>query len=369
MRPIIGGVQYLFHIAPGATEAVEVDPGRLDEARAAGGWVWLDVTEFADDDVHQVGREFSFDPLAVHDIFDWSQHPKVEDHVGYTFVVGHGLSMLSADRLRTTEYDAFVADDFLVTFHQEDLPGFLWGREHVIAPGAMAESAPDLLWARLAEAGSSRFQPLADGLEERIDDLEERALAANPSVPAEVLALRRDVQTLRQVVIAQRDAYRVLARGDLPGISPRGARRLSHVFDDFNRLAEVLEGARLLLGSVLETYRSTVAERANEVMKVLTVFSAIILPLSLVAGIYGMNFHNMPELQTRWGYFTVVSVMVVVAVALWLYFARRGFVGGPKLHRVPKVVGRGLVDLVKVTTKPAVMLLHLASRPNDETHD
>jgi magnesium transporter len=239
----------------------------------------------------------------------------------------------------------------------------------VIVEGAMAESAPDLLWARVAEAGSSRYQPLADGLEERIDDLEEQALAADPSVPAEVLALRRDVQTLRQAVIGQRDAYRVIARGDLPGISSRGARRLAHVFDDFNRLAEVLDGARLLLGSVLETYRSTVAERANEVMKVLTVFSAIILPLSLVAGIYGMNFRNMPELQTRWGYFAVVAVMVVVAVALWLYFARRGFVGGPKLHRVPKVVGRGLVDLVKVTTKPAVMLLQLATRPNDETHD
>lgn len=347
-----------------------MEVGRLSEVRSAGGWLWLDVTAFSADEVHQVGREFGFDPLAVEDVLDWSQHPKVEDHAGYTFVVGHGLSVAaSSHRLRTAEYDVFVADRYLVTFHQEDLPAFIWGREHVIAEGAVAGSAPDLLWARVAEAGSSRYQPLADGLEERIDDLEERALAADPSLPAEVLALRRDVQTLRQAVIAQRDAYRVIARGDLPGISPRGARRLGHVFDDFNRLAEVLDGARLLLGSILETYRSTVAERANEVMKVLTVFSAIILPLSLVAGIYGMNFRNMPELQTRWGYFTVVAAMAVVAVALWLYFARRGFVGGPKFHRVPRVVGRGLVDLVKVTTKPAVMLLQLATRPNDENPD
>jgi magnesium transporter len=327
------------------------------------------VTGFTPEEAHQVGTDFSLDPLAVDDVLDWSQHPKVEEHVGYTFVVGHGLSVASSDRLRTTEYNVFVADDFLVTFHQEDLPGFIWGREHVIAGGAMVESAPDLVWARIAEAGSSRFQPLADGLEERIDGLEDQALAANSAVPAEVLALRRDVQTLRSAVVAQREAYRVIARGDLPGISPRGARRLAHVFDDFNRLAEVLDGARLLLGSVLETYRSTVAERANEVMKVLTVFSAIILPLSLVAGIYGMNFNNMPELRTRYGYFVVVGLMVVVAVGLWLYFARRGFVGAPRLHRVPKVVGRGLVDLVKVTTKPAVKLLQLAARPSDDTRE
>jgi magnesium transporter len=359
-------VQHLFHVTEGATEAVPVEPERLAEVRRQGGWIWLDVTGFTVTEVREVGHEFGFDPLAVEDVLAWSKHPKVDDHVGYTFVVGHALSTLAEDRLRTVEYDVFIGADFLVTFHQEDLPGFGWGREHATSAGVLAESAPDLLWARIAEAGSARFQPLAEGLEERIDALEDEAIAALPSVPGEIQALRRDVQTLRQAVVAQRDAYSTLARGGLPGISDRGARRLGHVYDDFNRLAELLDGARGLLGGILDTYRSTVAERANEVMKVLTVFAAIILPLSLVAGIYGMNFANMPELKTRWGYFLVLGIMALVAIGLWLYFARRGFIGGPKLHRVPRVVGRGLVDLVKVTTKPAVMLLHLASRPNDQ---
>lgn len=375
-RPLAGGwrvdnraVQYLFHVPPGATEAVAVDPGRLAEIRAMGGWVWLDVAAFGNDEVRAVGGAFGFDPLAVDDVLAWSKFPKVEDHDGYTFVVGHGLSTMSADRLRTVEYDVFVSDTYLVTFHQEDLPGFVWGREHATSAEVLTDASPDLLWAKIAEAGAARYQPLAEGLEQRIDELEDRAIAAQPSVPAEVLALRRDVQTLRQVVGAQREAYRALASRDLPGVSSRGARRLGHVFDDFNRLADILDGARSLLGSVLETYRGTVAERANEVMKVLTVFAAIILPLSLVAGIYGMNFTNMPELRTRWGYFAVVAIMGMVAVGLWVYFARRGFIGGPKLHKVPKAVGRGLVDLVKLTTKPAVMLIHLGSRPGDHNKD
>ena len=359
-------MQHLFHVAEGATEAAPVEPERLAQVRRQGGWIWLDVTGFTASEVRQVGQAVGFDPLAVEDVLAWSRHPKVDDHVGYTFVVGHALSTLAEDRLRTVEYDVFIGDDFLVTFHQEDLPGFAWGREHATSAGVLVESAPDLLWARIAEAGSARFQPLADGLEERIDALEDEAIAALPSVPGEIQALRRDVQTLRQAVGAQRDVYSTLARGGLPGISDRGARRLGHVYDDFNRLAELLDGARGLLGGILDTYRSTVAERANEVMKVLTVFAAIILPLSLVAGIYGMNFANMPELRTRWGYFVVLGIMALVAIGLWVYFARRGFIGGPKLHRVPRVVGRGLVDLVKVTTKPAVMLMHLASRPNDQ---
>lgn len=356
-------MQHLFHVPEGATEAVPADAGRLGEIRRQGGWVWLDVTGFTAAEAREIGQELGFDPLAIEDVLAWSKHPKVDDHVGYTFIVGHALSTLAEDRLRTVEYDVFIGDDYLVTFHQEDLPGFGWGREHATTVGVLVESAPDLLWARIAEAGSARFQPLVQGLEERIDALEDEAIAAHPAVPGEIQALRRDVQTLRQIVGAQRDAYAILARGGLPGISERGARRLGHVYDDFNRLAELLDGGRALLGGILDTYRSTVAERANEVMKVLTVFSAIILPLSLVAGIYGMNFANMPELRTEWGYFVVLGIMAVVAIGLWIYFARRGFIGGPKLHRVPRVVGRGLVDLVKLTTKPAVMLVHLAAKP------
>jgi len=107
-----------------------------------------------------------------------------------------------------------------------------------------------------------------------------------------------------------------------------------------------------VLGAVLETYRSTVAERTNEVMKVLTVFTAILLPLSLVAGIYGMNFAHMPELRWRLGYLWALAVMLVVALALWVYFARRGFVGGPRIGQAPRVVGKGLADLVRLTIKP-----------------
>jgi len=359
-------VKYLFHVPTGATEAVPLDPGRIAEARAAGGWIWVDVTEFTHAEVAGVSAEFGFDPVTVEDVLDWSEFPKVDDHTDYTFIVGHGLSTAEADRVETTEYDVFLAADFVVTFHQEDLPGFRWGREYFVQPGALADTSPDVAWGRVAEFEAGRFKPLVDGLDERILALEDRAILADPTVPAEVLALRRDVQTLRQVVIAQREVFRELAKGDLVGISKRGARRLSHVFDDFSRLAEILDNARMLLGNVLETYRGTVAERANEVMKVLTVFSAIVLPLSLVAGIYGMNFGHMPELAWRWGYFAVLGVMAVVGIGLWSYFSRRGFIGGPRLGRVPGAVGRGLVDLVKLTTKPATMLLHLATRPLDD---
>ncbi|WKZ83538.1 MAG: magnesium transporter CorA family protein [Acidimicrobiia bacterium] len=352
-------MQHLFHSAPGAETAVEVTATDLAQVRAAGGWLWLDVYDFTHEDVEEIGATLGFDPLDVEDVLDWSKFPKVGEHPDYTLVVGHALSAREAERLAVVEHDAFLGDGLLVTFHREDLPSFAWGRQFVLQPGVLAGAGPDLLWARMAEVGAARYLPLVDGLEERIAELEDRAVLGDPGVPADVLALRRDAQTVRQITLSQRDALRTLVRESLPGIGKPARRRLAHVADDHARLTEILEGARMLLGSALEAYRGTMAERANEVMKVLTVFAAIVLPLSLIAGVYGMNFAHMPELQWRWAYPAVLGLMVLVAVGLWAYFGRRGFIGGPRLGAVPGLVGRGLVEFVKLTAKPAVLLFDL----------
>ncbi|HAX82853.1 MAG TPA: hypothetical protein DCY40_09845 [Actinobacteria bacterium] len=363
-------MRHLFHIASGATAAVTVPFERLDEVRASDGWLWLDVTDFAHADVAEIGTHFGLDALEVEDVLDWSKFPKVEEREDHALIVGHGLSA-TADRLTTVEYDVFIGDRFLVTFHLEDLPGFAWGRSHVVQSGVLNGSGPDLLWARIAEVGAASFRPLVEGLDARIDDLEDRAIAGIPSVPGEVLALRRDSHTLGQVVSAQRDIFRILGSEEYPGIGRQGRRRLTHVYDDYSRLTRSLEAAPVLLASVLESYRGTIAERANEVMKVLTVFAAIVLPLSLIAGVYGMNFRHMPELLWRWGYLGVMVLMVLVGVGLWIYFGRRGFIGGPRLGAVPGLVGKGLVELVKITAdvawKPANLLIDLAREsPPDE---
>jgi magnesium transporter len=177
-------------------------------------------------------------------------------------------------------------------------------------------------------------------------------VSGDPGVVGLVQALRRDSIVLRRALAPQRDMVRSLAHEGMPGIDERARRRLDSVYDDCFRVVESLDMARALLASVLETYRSTVAERTNEVMKVLTVFAAIILPLSLVAGIYGMNFTNMPELDWPPAYFVVLAAMLAFAIGLWFYFSKRGFIGGPRLPRVDRVVGRGLADLFHLTTTP-----------------
>jgi magnesium transporter len=344
-------VQHLFHVAAGALRGEPAEPASLEAVRASGGWVWLDVAGFTAEEALGVARAFDIDPIAMEDVTDLGEFPKVDQYADHAFVVAHGIAV-DPTRLRTSEYDALIGPDYLVTFHREDLPEFGWVRDRIQESGWLAGAGPDQVFARIAEAGAGRFQPLVEGLEERVLDTERRALAGDRTVVADVQALRRDALMLRKVVGPLRDTFTRLGSEDLAGVGERARLRCQSVRDHYFRVAESLDTSQAVLGAVLETFRSSVAERTNDVMKVLTVFTAVLLPMSLVAGIYGMNFSHMPELGWRYGYLWALVVMAVVGLALWVYFVRRGFIGRPRLHRAPRALGKGLADLVRLTMRP-----------------
>jgi Mg2+ and Co2+ transporter CorA len=150
---------------------------------------------------------------------------------------------------------------------------------------------------------------------------------------------------LRRILGPQREVVRSLSQALSPLFDDPIRRAFADVYDHSFRLVETLDSARALLGAVMDTYRGAVAERTNEVMKVLTVFSAILLPLGLIAGLWGMNFAEIPGSAWRWGFVALLGAMAAFAVGLWVYFVRRGFVGGPKLRDLPKAVGLGLVQI------------------------
>lgn len=338
-------MQRLFHREPGGSRLVERPATELNVCRQLGGWIWLDLTAPTSDEVGEVGRKFDFDRLSTEDVLDVTIFPKVDSHDDYLFVVLHGVVTGEGKRLRTTEVDMFIGDDFLVTSHMDPVAGVGRIADQVTASAELGAGNPALLAAAIAESGSRRYLPLLDDLEERIEQLEDLAVAAEPATLGEAQALRRDVIVLRRIVGPQREVMRNLSRSDSGVVDQRAARAFGDTYDHYFRLVESLDSARALLGSVIELYRGAVAERANEVMKVLTVFSAILLPLSLIAGIWGMNFPNLPGADRAWGVFVVFGAMASIALGLWMYFVRRGFVGGPRLSELPKAVGLGMVHI------------------------
>lgn len=357
-------MQRFFHRKPGGSLLVERPATELDECRQQGGWIWLDLTNPSSEEVSEVGRRFGFDRLSTEDVLDVTIFPKVDYHNDYLFVVLHGVVTGEGARLRTTEVDMFIGADFLVTSHMDAVAGVSSIADQVTESAELGGGNPALLAAAIAESGSRRYLPLLDALEERIEELEDLAVAAEPATLGEAQALRRDVIVLRRIVGPQRDVMRSLSRSDSGVVDHRAARAFGDTYDHYFRLVESLDSDRALLASVIELYRGAVAERANEVMKVLTVFSAILLPLSVIAGIWGMNFSNLPGADRSWGIYAVLGAMAAIALGLWVYFARRGFVGGPRLSTLPKAVGLGMVHIGAAPLRAVVKLNPLrAPRP------
>ncbi len=334
-----------FHHRADGEPLVETD-GPADE-----GWKWIDIVAPDRETIEKMAGDHGWDRLSVEDVFDDSPLSKFVDFGDHVFVVLHALGPLEP-RVTTIELDAFLADGLLVTIRHRPIQAIDDLIESALTRPGSADGGPDRMLARIAQATAYPYLPLVDFLDDHVEGLEDRAIVRDPSVVGEVQALRRDATRLRRFVAPQREVLLALAReGATPLIGRRARQRFADVYEQLYRTVESLDGARMLLGSVLETYRSSVAEDMNRVMKVLTVFSAIVLPLGLLAGIWGMNFANMPELAQPEGYFLALGLMAVVAIGLWVYFARKGFIGGPRLKEIPKSLGMGLFHVAALPVK------------------
>jgi magnesium transporter len=149
--------------------------------------------------------------------------------------------------------------------------------------------------------------------------------------------LKRGVLRLRRISTKQMEVFYRMSRGEFSLIDQQMLPFYRDIYDHLIRVTDLAESYRDLIGGALEAYLSVVSNRLNEIMKVLTIFSAIMLPLTFIAGVYGMNFEHMPELATRYGYFVVWGIMIVVALGMLGFFWRRGWIGGGKPKRAEKV--------------------------------
>jgi magnesium transporter len=346
----------LFHVRADGNR-VEVPADRIEDLE--GGWYWLDVLDPTEEDAHELAERFALHRITREDLVE-RQVPKFDDLDRYRMFVVHGLAP-GGGPVHTVELDVVVGDGWVLTVHAEPLRSI----EVLVDRLARADftlDSPFHLASRLFELVGERYLPILDELDTQVLDLEEGAVEGDPAVLPDIHALRRDVALLRRSLAPQRRMLELLARSRSDNTDPAG-RDLTDAIDHHVHMMESLDSAHQMVATLVDTYRSATAERLNEVMKVLTVFSAIFLPLTLVAGIYGMNFQYMPELDETWAYPSALGIMVVIGVGLWLYFVRRGFIGGPKRRsalrpaQVAGRVGRGLATAAVLPVRVATRRL------------
>lgn len=304
----------------------------LDAARAASGTTWVQATDSSNDEFQSVAETFDIHPLAIEDVRQ-NIRSKAEQFPTYTFVLLKTATLARGDtafheEIRSERVGFFIGDDWVVTLSAQSVPAIdrLWQRI-VRGDHRPLERGADFTAYRLIESIVDEYFEVLDQLEDRIEAVEETVLtSADEATLNSINDIRRELLLFRKLTWPFRETIGLLARGDSNQIQPATEKYYRDVYDHLVQIVELTETYRDLVGGARDIYLNTVSQSTNDVMKTLTVVATIVLPLTLVAGIYGMNFETMPELTWPFGYPAVLLGMLSIALLLLMYFRQQQYI-------------------------------------------
>lgn len=291
-------------------------------------WVDMELPSEAEDSI--LAEIFGFHPLTIEDARLTRNAPKVEAFPDYLFFIVHGVkSETNPNNFCTKELDGYLGKNFVVTYHHENFRSIDNLKKKIRSSPFICRRGVDYLLHQILDELVDLYIPVIDEFDNAINELEERifrSTKSNNAILGEILDLKRSVARLRRITSKQLEVIYRFSHGEFPLIEEAHLPFYRDVFDHLQRVSDLAENYREMIGGLLDIQFSVVSNRTNEVVKVLTIFSAIILPLSLIAGIYGMNFENMPELKTKNGYYATLGFMGLVMILLLFYFWRKGWI-------------------------------------------
>lgn len=297
---------------------------------------WIDVHGLGDElVVRELGEIFSLHPLTLEDVVHVGQRAKTEEFEGHRFVIARMVELTDDDTVRTEQLSIFLGQSFLVTF--QEFPGDCFDpiRERLRrGRGLLRKSGPDFLMYSLLDATIDHYFPVMERYGEILEELEDEvALRPRPELLAKIHKTKLELLTIRRAIWPLRDVVNTLLRDESDLIKPETRTHLRDCYDHAVQVMDMIETFRELASGLLDIYMSSVANRTNDVMKVLTVVTTVFTPLTFIAGVYGMNFDpevgrlSMPELKWRYGYVTCLMFMACMGLAMLSYFWRKGWIG------------------------------------------
>ncbi len=285
---------------------------------------WVDVEGLHEvERLRELGDVFGLHPLVLEDVLDTGQRPKMEDYDGYVYIVARVFTY--ADGLEAEQVGIIILPHMVITFREGGHDVFEPVRARIRgAKGRMRSLGVDFLAYALLDAVVDSYFTVLEAMGDKIEEVEEELLRdPSQSNLHGIHALKREAAVLRKSVWPLRDVMNGLMSRGAEWLAPSNAFYIRDLYDHTIGVAETIETYRDLLAGMLDIYLSSVSNRMNEVMKVLTVIATVFIPLTFLAGVYGMNFKFMPELQSPWGYPAVWAVMLAAAGAMLHYFWRK----------------------------------------------
>lgn len=319
-------ITVFVHQAGSIRKTDRVDPVWLDQK--SGAIVWVDLAKPTEEEARVLPEVFHFHELSVQDALSEVHHPKVESYDDYLYLILHGIDFeASKHRFATHDTDLFLGPTYLVTVHDGttrtigEIQALCVQNARVLGEGSVA------LLHRIVDTMVAHYRPEVDRLEHRLDTLEDRVITdRGRSFMKQILQLKRDVASLRRITLPERDAVGRLARREFRLIDTEMSYRFRDVYDQLVRLVDDALVFQDRITAILDAHLTTISNRLNQVMKVLTVIATIFMPMTVITGLFGMNvvLPHLPggEASQFWW---VTGIMVALAVAMLSWFSRSGW--------------------------------------------
>ena len=297
--------------------------------------VWVDLRGETEEEAIEA-REvmlnaFGFHRLTIEDCLVTRRQPKIEGFPNYFYFIVHGIkpNETSATNFVTKELDGYLGPNYVVTFHVQRFRSIKAVKQKIRTSTFICERGAAYLLHNILDELVDLYMPIVEDFDKSINTLEERVFDMKQGTNAilgEIMDLRRSVARLKRISSRQLEVLYRMSHGEFQQIPSSVLTFYRDVHDHLQRISDLAEGYRDLVSGLFEIHFAVVGIRTNDVMKTLAVLSAILLPLSLIAGIYGMNFDNIPELHTPYGYWLTLVGMAVLTIILLLYFWRKGWI-------------------------------------------
>lgn len=288
---------------------------------------WLNVNGLNHiSDIEKLGQHYELHPLVLEDIVNIAQRPKIDDYDNYIFIV---LKMLYYDKSHqiVSEQVSFVlGKNYVITFQEAEGDVFDALRDRLrTGKGRVRSMSSDYLLYTLIDAIVDHYFSVIEILGDKIEDFESKIFSGHieDDVSQNIQDLKREILRVRRAIFPLREVLNRIEKNETELIQSKTITYYRDIYDHLIQVSENIDIYREMVWSLMDMYMTTISNKMNEVMKVLTIMSSIFIPLTFIAGIYGMNFQNMPELQSKYGYYIIWGVMIIIFAALLYYFKRK----------------------------------------------
>lgn len=329
---------HVMHITPDHVHEEDVtDPEMLRSAYSPDAVSWIDVQGFGDEKlIRKIGEVFSLHPLVIEDIVNVPQRPKAEPYDEQMLIIVRMINLEKQNEVDMEQVSIVLGKNYVLTFQERHGDVLDPVRKRIRnGNGPIRREGSDYVAYAIFDTIVDAYYPKLEEIGDYLDELAKEVIEnPTPHLIGDLDRIKNQLIRLRRAIWPQREAASKLARDEYPLIDPNVRLYLRDTHDHCIQTSEVTEMYREMVTGLMNTYLSSLANRTNEVMKVLTIVATIFIPLTFLAGIYGMNFDHMPELHVTWAYPFIWSTMLAVAGGMTIFFWKKGWIGPePSQHK------------------------------------